>query len=97
MNNTQYLLGKLAEEALEVSHRAMKAQQFGLGETQKGQEKNNGERLLEELHDLAAIVQMLSTEDIIHYVRDEVKQAHKIEKVQRYRAYSIALGEVESS
>lgn len=52
MTRNQWLMCKLAEEAAEVSQRAMKAQQFGLGEVQPGQNLNNAERLCLEMHDI---------------------------------------------
>lgn len=52
MNGDQYHLCKIAEECNEVAQRALKAQQFGLGEIQPGQDQSNFERLLDEFHDL---------------------------------------------
>jgi hypothetical protein len=52
MNQDQYHLCKIAEEASEVAKRALKAQQFGLGEVQPGQDFDNLERLVDEFHDL---------------------------------------------
>lgn len=52
MKPDQYHLCKIAEECTEVAQRALKAQQFGLGETQPGQGLNNLERLVSEFHDL---------------------------------------------
>jgi len=52
MTPDQYHLCKIAEECAEVAQRALKAQQFGLGEKQPGQSLNNLERLVCEFHDL---------------------------------------------
>ena len=52
MTPDQYHLCKIAEECTEVAQRALKAQQFGLGEKQEGQSLNNLERLVYEFHDL---------------------------------------------
>ena len=52
MKSDQYHLCKIAEECTEVAQRALKAQQFGLGEKQEGQTLNNLERLVFEFHDL---------------------------------------------
>lgn len=57
MNLTQYLLVKLAEEAGEVAKEALKASQFGLDSTHKG--NFNARYLLDELMDLAGVVTML--------------------------------------
>lgn len=52
MKSDQYHLCKIAEECTEVAQRALKAQQFGLGEKQEGQNLDNLERLVFEFHDL---------------------------------------------
>lgn len=52
MQADQYHLCKIAEECAEVAQRALKAQQFGLGEVQPGQDLNNLERMVAEFHDL---------------------------------------------
>lgn len=62
MNRTQWFLAKLAEEAAEVSQRAMKAQQFGMEEVQPEQHLNNLERLILEAHDFIATYQLMLSE-----------------------------------
>jgi len=62
MDRTQWFLSKLAEEATEVSQRAMKAQQFGVGEVQPEQPLNNLERLVLEAHDFIATYQLMMAE-----------------------------------
>ena len=52
MTPDQYHLCKIAEECAEVAQRALKAQQFGLGEKQPEHSMNNLERLVSEFHDL---------------------------------------------
>lgn len=59
MNKQEYLLACLAEECDEVGQRCMKALRFSLGEVQDGQQLNNAERVVEELHDLVAVALLL--------------------------------------
>lgn len=66
MTNAQYLLGKLAEEAGELAQIAIKAQQFGLGETQCGQGDvfpTNAKRVQAELNDVIGVIKMLQIEE----------------------------------
>ena len=60
LTTEQYFLGRIAEEAAEVAHRAMKAQLFGLNEVQNGQPGSNWDRLLDEREDLDACVWLLA-------------------------------------
>lgn len=52
LDEEQYILSKIAEEATEVAHRALKAQQYGMYEIQEGQEDTNVFRFIEELEQL---------------------------------------------
>lgn len=54
MTHLQHLLGKVAEECMELGQRALKAQQFTLEEIQTGQDLDNLERLRLEARDLQA-------------------------------------------
>jgi hypothetical protein len=78
MNADQYHLGKIAEEAVEVAQRALKAQQFGLGEVQPNQDFDNFERLFDEFHDLFTTFQNFA--DIIGRdpIPDETKKGHSV-------------------
>lgn len=53
MSAQQYILMKIAEEASEVAQRALKAQQFGVDQTEPGRDRDNAERLCDELTDLS--------------------------------------------
>lgn len=59
MNRTEILLTCLMEECSEVAQRASKALRFGLEEVQAGQDRNNAERIVEELRDLVAVAFLL--------------------------------------
>ncbi len=100
MNRIQLLLGKLAEEAAEVAQIALKSQHFGLEEVYPKKGISNGKRLALELGDMAAIMEMLTEEDVdindIDIGIDEhIKK--KREKVEDFLEYSISLGMVDPS
>lgn len=95
----QFYLTKLAEECNEVAQRALKQVQFGRDEIQPGQDQTNGERLLDEIIDLATISRILvvirEIEQLSAHDADK-KSLLKLEKLEKYLAYSQSLGEVES-
>lgn len=64
MNTTQYLLIKLAEEAVELSHAAIKASQFGPETKNPGTGKTNIVALQEEYDNITAIVRLLEEQGI---------------------------------
>ena len=83
MNRTEHLLFKLAEECAEIIQEASKAAIFGMDEVMPGQPLTNRERVIKELNDTWAIVEMLELQ--------QVDRAHidgKKLKVQHYMDYS---------
>lgn len=94
MNRLQYLLGKLAEEASEVSQIALKTQQFGLHEVYSEQSFTNSERIHQEINDLMAIIEILNEEFKFGYGIDRGHITNKKIKVNKYYEYSRTLGEV---
>lgn len=94
MNKQQYLLIKLAEEASEVAQIALKTAQFGLHETYPGQPKSNIDRVLAEVTDLLAILEMLDVELELKISIDREEVEKKMTKVRKYLAISRELGEV---
>lgn len=88
MNRLQFLLGKLAEEAAEVSQMALKTQQFGLHEIYHIQEFTNAQRTHHELDDMMAIIHMLNIEFEFGYEVDRINVSKKIAKVNKYAEYS---------
>lgn len=99
MNEVQYILGLVIQEATEVAHRASKAQLYGLTETQEGQNKNNVERLTEELLDLFVVLELLAEvapNDTKGTLVDEglntTYVVAKREKIQKYMAYARSIG-----
>lgn len=96
MTLEQYLLGKLAEEANEVAQRALKAQQFGLDETQKGKDEDNAGRIYGELNDLNGIVALLNDNiEGFDYEPDPEAIAAKGNKVEKYKKLSKKQGRVQ--
>jgi len=83
----QHLLTCLAEECAEVAQRVSKAQRFGLQEVQPGQPLNNAERIVKELNDLWAVVEML---DLCHVDRAAIEE--KKRKVTQFMEYAAKCG-----
>jgi NTP pyrophosphatase (non-canonical NTP hydrolase) len=95
VNRLEHLLTITGEEGMEVAHRASKANRFGLTETQPGQDQTNWERLLDELHDLLAAVEMVSTETGLPIVIGREQIEAKKAKVEKFLAYSRDLGTLQ--
>lgn len=111
MTREQFLLLKLAEECQEVAQRAIKQIQFGAHQIQKGNEVKdgvsapdkeagltNGQRLDNELIDLIVIADLLRTSGQIPrttLAEFQIAQAAKIEKMNKYIAFSRQLGELD--
>lgn len=87
MTRTDHLLTILAEEAVEVAQRATKALRFGLSEVQEGHDADNACRLLKELNDLAAMVEMLGDEGHLPKWSDLEERAHRSTKKERVEHY----------
>lgn len=99
MNKEKYLLVKIQEECAEVSQRAAKAIRFGLSETQKGQDKNNLERLREEILDLLASFVIFEQEtgmniDNFYQWNYDLLIDQRIDRIKKYMEYSKELGEL---
>lgn len=92
MTRCQYLLGKIAEEAVEVAQRALKAQQFGLEEVQKGHGETNEERLFHEVWDLMVTLTLLGSH--IPLMPDGYISLRRRERMREYLRLSQQLGQV---
>src|SRR3546814_11349973 len=90
MNYDEYLLDVAAEECSEIAQRISKALRFSLGEVQPGQALTNAERIVGELVDLKAIVEMLEERGLIDCapLHDRSLIAAKKAKVEKFSAYS---------
>lgn len=90
------MLGLLAEESVEVSHRVHKALRFSLEEVQTGHTRNNEGRLIEEFIDLLVVMQVLVEEGVIQDpIEVEWAKQHAIDKqakIAKYIEYSTKLG-----
>lgn len=85
MNRQEYLLGKLAEESVEVGKEALKAQQFGLDSYHPDDPAtSNRDRIAAELNDLLAVALMLDPTLALDLELGNRAQALKVEKVERY-------------
>jgi hypothetical protein len=96
MNETEHLLTVLSEECAEVSQRVSKALRFGLAEVQPGQTMTNAERIVEEIVDFHASVQMLIRAGAIRIDDEEfmAAQRRKVEKVERFMEYARSQGAI---
>jgi hypothetical protein len=93
MTRQEHLLTILGEEAVEVAKRCSKALRFGLDEVQPGQELDNQERLIEEVNDMAAVLQMLQAEGLLPSpLTDDRMIEAKRAKVEHFLEYSKQCG-----
>ncbi|HVK55881.1 MAG TPA: hypothetical protein VM532_12740 [Burkholderiales bacterium] len=95
MNTIEHLLTCAAEEAVEVAQRADKAARFGLTETQPGQTLTNAARIMGELVELLAVIEMLEERGLIQWPKPEVIREMKDQKKGRviyYMDYARRLG-----
>lgn len=96
LSEKQYLLICLAEECAEVQHRITKALRFGFDEVEPGQSLNNSERLIDEVTDLVAVLDMINeSTDLPILYRDEYKISSKQTKVGKFMRYSILQGTLD--
>jgi len=97
MTHIQFLLCKLAEECNEAAQRALKQQQFGPNQRQKGYNKNR-DRLRGEILDVLAHVRFLTEAQEIDPITEADICAHaskKWRKVMRFKGVSKRKGLVE--
>lgn len=98
MNELQYYLVKVAEEAAEVAQMALKTSQFGADEKMPGQPYTNFERLVQEFTDLTTMVNVLVQKFGLPLEDNEEFQEaclRKLTKVAKYLEYSRQLGLVQ--
>ena len=92
MNRHEHIATTAAEECAEVAQRISKALRFGWHEVQPGQPLNNGERIVEEFHDLYAMLEWLQDEGLIagHLILrpNTIQMAAKRAKVGKFMAIS---------
>ena len=88
----EHLLTLLSEECNEVGQRCSKAIRFGLLEVQEGQKMDNAERIVDEFHDLLAVVMLMERRGILPHVMPsceelEVKIKKKIAYIELAKDY----------
>lgn len=87
MNRHEHLLVILGEECAEVQQRVTKALRFGMNEMQPNQDYTNEGRLIQEINDWVAAVEMVFGCPIADLLNDGMI-ASKKEKVERYLNFS---------
>lgn len=93
MNRQEHLLTCLAEECAEVAQRVSKALRFGLAEVQPGQPLDNAERIVEEVRDLWAVVEILQDEGALPIIGISTKDVNaKRDKIERFMSISLKNG-----
>ncbi len=95
MTRTDHLLWILAEECNEVAQRVSKAARFGLQEIQPGQPFDNASRILIELWDLHAAVEMLISDGSLGDAIDRNAVNEKKRKIEKFLKYSKECGTLE--
>lgn len=96
LNKIDYLLNVLSEECDEVGQRCCKAIRFGHDEVQPEQSLNNTERLVGELNDLLAVVEMLKEEGLkLKNLGSRTAIKRKKERVNKFMELSRAQGKLE--
>lgn len=98
MTRTDHLLTILIEEAAEVQQRATKALRFGIDEVQPEQSLTNAERLVDELNDLLATVDMLQREGVLpRGVGDPGAMKMKQARIEKYLLRSREMGRLDET
>lgn len=97
MTRTEHLLVILAEECSEVAKNASKALRFGLTDREPGPYETNAERIVQEFHDLHAVVEMLMDEGAIPKRYDGIAMIRKREKVERFLKVSEQCGTLDAA
>lgn len=96
MNKIDYLVNVLVEECAEVAQRGTKILRFGHDEVQPEQSLDNTERLVGELNDLLAVVEMLQEEGLeLKGLANPVALAKKKTRVEKFMKLSKAQGKLE--
>lgn len=95
MRRVDYLFWKLAEEASEVTQAVSKVMCFGPKEVYAPVGVSNVARLVDELNDCIAVVQMLQAEGALPMnIENPEKIAAKKSTVEHWLKHSISLGVV---
>lgn len=93
MTPLQFYLKKLAEEAGEVAHDALKAMEFGLDSEYGGE--TNRERINRELNDLMQVVEVLNDRFDLWYGINPQQRVSKIQKLKRFEQLGKSTGRIQ--
>ncbi len=95
MTRTEHLLTILSEECVETAQRVSKAIRFTLDEVQPEQDLTNAQRIVYELNDIMAVMEILQEEGIFgEFINRKMIDKKKL-KVAKYLAYSTEIGTVK--
>lgn len=100
MTEQEHALQSAQEECNEVAQRISKALRFGLYEVQPGQEKNNGERIVEEFSQLCAKLALAFGKynpDQVFITVDPAEYHKTPAKVRKFMEYAQKCGTVTPS
>lgn len=95
MNLQEYILNSVSEEASEIAQASSKCLRFGMVDFHPSNGMQpNGERLIQEVNDLIAIVELLGEHNFlnINKLNDFGTKQLKKEKFYKYLGYSKELG-----
>jgi NTP pyrophosphatase (non-canonical NTP hydrolase) len=95
MNNTQYALIKIAEEASEVAQAATKALRFGLDSACPVTKITNADKLIDEMGDLCIAVASLEEATGIQVKISEEDWDKKVARLNKFKSISKDLGIIE--
>lgn len=90
MTENEHIMTTAAEEAVEVAQRITKALRFGVDEVQPGQQLSNGERILQEFHDLWSMLKWMAERGLMPGALEpsrEIADAKRA-KVRKFMAIS---------
>lgn len=94
MTLQEYLLVQLGEEAAEIAHACGKAARFGIYDNYKG--KTDQRRIMDELNDLFAMVELLQSHNILPlHTYDKQLVAEKKAKVEKWMQHAKGLGTLD--
>jgi len=89
MNRLAHLLACVGEEAGEISQAVGKAQRFGLLDTNPSSKNSNWDDLLNEYHDMVAVIEMLCDEfGSVVYLVDRERVDRKKQRVEKWMIYA---------
>jgi hypothetical protein len=97
MKLQEHLLTIVSEECAEIAQRSSKAIRFGLLDVQDGQKLDNAERLVDEFHDLIAVMLLMEIRGIMPSVFPTTEQLEwKIKRKIEYIEVAKKFGTIDN-